>query len=141
MCAFLEISNLGSYIEDEMPTRPPSYKRCLLNGQCPVMSPTKILNLDLGSLSKYLVKSGLGFFSHILDWQQTVSKLREEQCDLSNHSRTLRLTLKGANGRQGSGLTKAELDPALASASASSFQWIPQCPGMLDYCSMLLYDY
>jgi hypothetical protein len=34
-------------------------------------------------------------------------------------------TLKGANEIQGSGSTKAELDPALASASASLFPWIP----------------
>jgi hypothetical protein len=91
------------------------------------MSPTKILNLDLGNLSKFLVKPGLGFFSHILDWRQAISKLHEAQCDLSNRSRSLRLTLKGANGRQGSGPKKAELDPTLA--PASSFSWIPQCPG------------
>jgi hypothetical protein len=93
------------------------------------MSPTKISNLDLGSLSRYLVKPGLNFFSHILDWRQAVSKLHEVQCDLSNHSSSLRLTLEGANWRQGSGSTKAEFDPALASASASSFPRIPQCPG------------
>jgi hypothetical protein len=39
--------------------------RCLFNGQCPVMSPTKILNLDLGSLNKYLVKPGLGLVQYI----------------------------------------------------------------------------
>jgi hypothetical protein len=33
--------------------------RCLFNGQCPVMNPTKILNLDSGSLRKYLLKIGL----------------------------------------------------------------------------------
>jgi hypothetical protein len=107
--------------------RPIMLCRCFFNGQCPVMSPTKILNLGLGSLSKYLVNPGLGFFSHILDWRQAVSRLHEVQCDLNNHSRSLCLTLEGANGRQGSGPTKAELDPALASASASSFPWIPQC--------------
>jgi hypothetical protein len=104
----------------------PMLCRCLFNGQCPVMSPTKILNFDLGSLSKYLVKPGLGFFSHILDWQQAVCKLLEAQCDLNNRYRSLRLTIEGANRRQGSGSTKTELDPDLASASASSFPWIPQ---------------
>jgi hypothetical protein len=79
----------------------PMLCRCLFNGQCPVMSPTKILNLDLSSLSKFLIKSGLGSFSHILDWRQAVSKLYEVQCDLNNHSRSLCLTLEGANGRQG----------------------------------------
>jgi hypothetical protein len=91
------------------------------------MITTKILNLDLGSLSKYLGKPGLGFFSHILDCRQAVSKLHEAQCDLSDYSDSLRLTLEGANGRQGSGSTKAELDPALASALASSFPWISHC--------------
>jgi hypothetical protein len=60
LCAFLEISDLGSRIEDEMPTSSsipqamqiglsmrPMLCRCLFNRQCPVMSPTKILNLDL----------------------------------------------------------------------------------------------
>jgi hypothetical protein len=56
------------------------------------MSPFKILNLDLGNLSKYLVKPWFGIFSRI------------------SADRSLRLTLEGANGRQGSGLTKAELD-------------------------------
>jgi hypothetical protein len=93
------------------------------------MSPTKILNLDLGSLSRYLVKPGLGLFSHILDWRQAVCKLHEAQCDLSNHSRALRLTLKDSNGRQGFGPTKAESDLVLASASASLFLWIPQYSG------------
>jgi hypothetical protein len=73
----------------------PMLCRCLFNGQCPLMSPTKFLKLDLGSLSKYLVKPGLGFFSHILDWRQAVSKLYEAQCDLSNHSRSIHLTLGG----------------------------------------------
>jgi hypothetical protein len=107
----------------------PMLCRCLFNGQCPLMSPTKIFNLDLGILSKYLVKPGLGFFSHILDWRQAVSKLHKVQCNLNNHYRSLCMTLESANGRQGSGPTKAELDSALASASASSFPWIPQCPG------------
>jgi hypothetical protein len=84
----------------------PMLCRCLFNGQCPVMSPTKILNLDLCSPSKYLVKPGLGFFTHILDWRQAVSKLHEA-------------------GIQGYGPTKAELDPALAITSVSSFLWIP----------------
>jgi hypothetical protein len=101
----------------------------LFNGQCPVMSSTKILNMDLGSLSKYLVKRRPGFFSHIPDWRQAVSKLREAQCYSSSHSHALRLTLEGADGKQGSGPTKAEIDLALASASASSLPWIPQCPG------------
>jgi hypothetical protein len=92
--------------------------RCLFSGQCRVMSPSKILNLDLGSFSKYLVKPGLGCFSHILKSRQAVSVSWG------------RLTLEGANGRQDSGSTKAELDPALANASASSFSWIPQCPGI-----------
>jgi hypothetical protein len=48
----------------------PMLCRCLLNGQCPVMSPIKILNLDLGSLSKHLVKPELGFFSHLIDCRQ-----------------------------------------------------------------------
>jgi hypothetical protein len=85
------------------------------------MSPTKILNLELGSLSKFLVKPGLGFFNQILDLRQAASKLYETQCDFSNHSRSIRLPFECANGRQGYGPTKAELDPALASASASSF--------------------
>jgi hypothetical protein len=65
------------------------------------------------------------------------------QCDINNYSSSLRLTLEGANGRQGSGPTKAELDPALASASAFLFPWIPQCPGthtsrtLLDKASSL----
>jgi hypothetical protein len=59
---------------------------------------------------QYLVKPGLGFFSHILDKRQAVSKLH----DLSNHTRSLRLPLEGANGRQGFGPTKTELDPAIA---------------------------
>jgi hypothetical protein len=69
------------------------------------MSFTKILNLDLGSLSKYKYLVKPSFFSHILDWRQTVSKLHEVQCDLNNHSRSLHLTLESANGRQGSGPT------------------------------------
>jgi hypothetical protein len=77
---------------------------------------------------QYLSKPGLGFFSHIRDWPQAVSKLHEVHCDLSNRSHSLRLTLEGANGKQGSGLTKAEFEPILANASASSFPWIPQCP-------------
>jgi hypothetical protein len=101
------------------------------------MSPIKILNLDLGSLNKYLVKPGSGFFSHILDWQKAVSKLHEAQCDLSNHSRSLRLTLEGANEKQVSSPTKSKLDFALASASASSFPWIPQCPGTLMSWTLL----
>jgi hypothetical protein len=100
----------------------PMLYRCLFNRQCPVMSPTKILNLELGSLSKYLVKPRLGFFIQILDWRQEDSKLHKAQCALSKHSRSFRLTLKGADER-------AKLDPALACASVSSFLWIPQCPG------------
>jgi hypothetical protein len=34
----------------------PMLCRCLFNGQCSVTSPTKVLNLDLSSLSKYLIK-------------------------------------------------------------------------------------
>jgi hypothetical protein len=102
----------------------PMLCRCWFNGQCAVMSPTNILNLDLGSLSEYLVKLGLGFFSHILDWRQAISKLHESECDSRNHSHSLHLTLDGANARQGP--AKAELDPTLASALASSF---PHCPG------------
>jgi hypothetical protein len=83
--------------------------RCMFNGQCPVMSPTKILNLALGSHSTYLVKPGFGFFSHILDWRQAVSKLHEAQCDLSNYSRSLRLSLEDVNGRQGSGTTQLKI--------------------------------
>jgi hypothetical protein len=103
--------------------------KCFLNGQCPVIGRTKILNLDLGSPSKYLVKPGLDFSSHILDWRQAVFKLHEAQCDFSYHARSLRLTLEDANRKQCSGPTKAELDSTLANASASSFPWILQCPG------------
>jgi hypothetical protein len=113
--------------------------RGLFNGQCPVVSPSKIHNSDLGRLCKYLNKHGLEFFSHILAWRQAVSKLHEAQCDLSNHSRSLCLTLECANERQGSGPTKAELDPALASASVSVFLWIPQCPDPLTSAGYSLY--
>jgi hypothetical protein len=58
----------------------PMLYNCLLNGHCPVMSPTKILNLN--PCSKYLVKLGLGFFSHILDRREAVFKHHEAQCDL-----------------------------------------------------------
>jgi hypothetical protein len=83
----------------------PKLCRCLFDGQ----SPTKILNLDPGSFRKYIVKLEVDFFNS-LQWSLEV------QCDLSNLSR-------------GSGPTKADIDPALATTSASSFPWIPQCPG------------
>jgi hypothetical protein len=118
--SILQAMQIGSSIR-------PILGRCLFNGQCPIMSPTKILNLDPGSLSAYLVKPGFDFFSYILDQRQAVSKLHKALWDLSHHSRSVRLTLVGA-----SGTTKAELDPVLASASASSFPWISQC--LVELC-------
>jgi hypothetical protein len=72
----------------------PMLFRCLFNREYPSMSPTIMLNLDLGSLSNYLVKPGFGFFSHILDWRQAVSKLHEAQCDLRNHTQRKKLLVQ-----------------------------------------------
>jgi hypothetical protein len=64
ICAYLEISDLGNCITNETPTRFQCHKRCrcLFKGKCPVMTPRKVLSLDLGSLTKYFVKLEVVFF-------------------------------------------------------------------------------
>jgi hypothetical protein len=68
----------------------PMLCRCLLNEQYSVMSPTKILNLDLSSLSKYLVKPGFGFFSHTFstDDKQSPSSMRRSVVTWSEDPKT-----------------------------------------------------
>jgi hypothetical protein len=84
-------------------------------------------NLDLSSLSKYLFKPGLGFFSHILDLRQAVCKLHEARCDLSNHFHSLRFTVEGTNGRQGSGLQVQYKRSSFLISSFNSIFLVKRC--------------